>query len=627
MCKATFVYIFMLCPFFYNLALAQSPTHVDVIVIGGGASGTAAGLAAARLGARTLILEEGPWLGGMLTSAGVSAFDGNHKLAGGIFAEFRDSLYRHYGGPKAVETGWVSNTLFEPSAGARIFHNMASREPKLAVSLNTKLSQLVFRSGKWQLSVLRHDSLMQFTSDIVIDATELGDLVEKLGIPADIGMDSGPETGEMYAPAQSNDIVQDLTWVAILKEYKAGEDHLLPRPAGYEPEKFRCCCDTRDPSTKGQPLLDCQKMLEYGRLPNGKYMINWPNCGNDLYLNVLRMSPAERASALQKAKDHTLKFVYFLQNELGFTHLGLANDEFPTVDKLPIIPYHRESRRVKGKARLLVNHILHPYDQKEAWYRTGIAVGDYPIDHHHKQNPEAPAIDFINIKAPSYNLPLGSLLPQSDLPLVVAEKSISVSNIVNGASRLQPVVLGIGQAAGTLAALASLKKLAPDKVSIREIQQSLLDQGAYIMPYIDVPPSDPDFQPIQRIGASGLLRGKGIPYKWANQTWFYPDSLCRMADLIEGMRVFGIDVNPKNGKEEEIVTIGSFTEIVKVSSEEVKTNAIIDLLKKNDPFLPWTNTSPLSRRHVSFLLDIVLRPFSRSIDLNGHLQQIKNHSK
>ena len=48
---------------------------VDVLVIGGGASGVTAGIQSARMGANTLIIEETSWLGGMLTSAGVSAVE------------------------------------------------------------------------------------------------------------------------------------------------------------------------------------------------------------------------------------------------------------------------------------------------------------------------------------------------------------------------------------------------------------------------------------------------------------------------------------------------------------------------------------------------------------------------
>jgi len=156
-------------------------------------------------------------------------------------------------------------------------------------------------------------------------------------------------------------------------------------------------------------------------------------------------------------------------------------------------------------------------------YRTGIAVGDYTIDHHHLKNPAAPAIDFVKIKVPSYNVPLGSLIPEKQDGLIIAEKSISVSNIVNGATRLQPVVLTIGQASGALAAIAIKNKVEPRNVNIREVQQALLQSKAYIMPFIDVKPEDQDFASIQRIGATGILEGVGISYKWANQTWFYPE--------------------------------------------------------------------------------------------------------
>ena len=61
------------------------------------------------------------WLGGMLTSAGVPAFDGNNAMPAGLFGEFRQHLYDYYGGANAVSTGWVSNTLFEPHIGDSIF--------------------------------------------------------------------------------------------------------------------------------------------------------------------------------------------------------------------------------------------------------------------------------------------------------------------------------------------------------------------------------------------------------------------------------------------------------------------------------------------------------------------------
>lgn len=103
---------------------ACTPTY-DVVVIGGGAGGTSAAVEAARCGARTLFVEESAWLGGVLTSAGVSAVDGNYKLRGGIFGEFADSLALRYGGYETLRSGWVSNILFNPRVGAEILENIA----------------------------------------------------------------------------------------------------------------------------------------------------------------------------------------------------------------------------------------------------------------------------------------------------------------------------------------------------------------------------------------------------------------------------------------------------------------------------------------------------------------------
>lgn len=107
---------------------AQRTIATDVLVIGGGTGGTAAGIQSARLGAKTMIVESGPWLGGMISAAGVTATDGNHRLPSGLWAEFRDRLYKVYGGPKAVETGWVSNTQFEPRVADSIFKSMTAAE-------------------------------------------------------------------------------------------------------------------------------------------------------------------------------------------------------------------------------------------------------------------------------------------------------------------------------------------------------------------------------------------------------------------------------------------------------------------------------------------------------------------
>lgn len=611
--KFTKIFVFSVLLTCYQ-AVAQVKT--DVLIIGGGASGTTAAIQSARMGVKVLVIEETEWLGGMLTSAGVSAIDGNHNMPSGLWGEFRQHLYDYYGGPKAVETGWVSNTLFEPSFGNKTLKKMA-QNPNLTVWYKSTLTN-INRDGKtWNAEISTNGKKQNVAAKVVIDATELGDVMGKLKVAYRVGMDSRHDTGESFAPEKANDIIQDLTYVVVLKDFGANANKTIKKPAGYNPSEFDCCCDVQDPASHDNtPKIDCSQMITYGKLPNGKYMINWPKCGNDIYMNIIEMTDAERKKSLEKAKLHSLRFIYHLQTKLGFKNLGIADDEFPTADRLPMIAYHRESRRLDGKVTLTLNDVIAPYTQKTALYRTGVAVGDYTIDHHHLKNPDAPQIDFVKIKVPSYNIPLGALVPKNTEGLIVAEKSVSVTNIVAGASRLQPVVLGIGQAAGALAATAVLTNTDPSNINIRAVQNALLESGAYLMPFIDVKPNDPSFKVIQKIGATGILKGTGLSYKWANQTWFYPELPVSEWDFVNGLKFFYPpfeELHPSGN----LVNASYLAAAIKgIGKKEVSASQIIDLLKQHN-FNDLTADTQLTRRMVAHALDHYLNPFKMEIDFTG----------
>jgi len=595
--------------------------QTQLLVIGGGASGTTAAIQASKMGVKTLVIEETEWLGGMLTSAGVAAIDGNHQMPSGLWGEFRQKLYDYYGGPKAVETGWVSNTLFEPSVGNKTLKELA-KHPNLSIWYKTEWRNITRNGRKWTVETYVKGKRTIVTTDLIIDATELGDVMGFLKIPYRVGMDSRFDTGESFAPEKANNIIQDLTYVVVLKDYGKNVDRTIAKPVGYDPKEFECCCDITDPSADAshKRSIDCNQMITYGKLPNNKYMINWPKCGNDIYMNIIELSKKDRAAALKEAKLHSLRFVYHLQTKLGFKHLGIADDEFPTADKLPMIPYHREARRLDGKVTLTVNDLAAPYQQKNSLYRTGIAIGDYPIDHHHLKNPDAPQIDFINIKVPSYNIPLGALVPKNADGIIVAEKSVSVTNIVAGASRLQPVVLTIGQAAGALAAVAIKNNQEPGQVNIRDVQTALLESKAYLMPFIDVKPEDKDFVTLQKIGATGILRGTGIAYKWANQTWFYPEQPVNEYTLVEGFKSFYpamADLFP-SGK---LVTAGFTAKLLSsVSKKDISLSVISKVVNDRISKQELNDDTVLSRRVLSVLIDHFLNPFAKEIDFNGSVK-------
>jgi hypothetical protein len=375
-------------------------------------------------------------------------------------------------------------------------------------------------------------------------------------------------------------------------------------------------------------------MLTYARLPRNKILLNWPIHGNDIYLDAINMSTQEREKAYKTAKLQTLGYLYYIQNELGYKHIGLAEDEYPTSDQLPFIPYNREGRRFAGQFFLTANDMEKPFAQTTPAYRTGIAVGDYPLDHHHKERPdiETEEGDFPGI--PSFSIPLGCLVPEATPHLILCEKGISVSHVANGATRLQPCVLLTGQAAGALAAQCILQKREPENISIRSVQSALLDAHCFLMPYLDIWPQSPVWRAAQEMGASGLMFGVGKPYQWANQTCFFPDSTIQNTELLYGFQQWqpgfyaSVRIAPKS------LTIAESLEMVQalIQNEPVLYSTVARSARASNQYLSkytadnwsskWHLTNyqperPIRRGELALLLKHVLEPFAREVDWKG----------
>lgn len=540
----------------------QQELRTDLLITGGGASGISAAIQAARSGLNVIIVEPTPWVGGMLTAAGVSATDGNHNLPSGVWGEFRERLRNYYGGADALATGWVSNTHFEPHVGNEILNQMLDEYPNIRRLHGYTIQDVFVEENRVRGATFSHKNgqSLKIEATISIDASEYGDLMAKSGAGYFLGLDPKERTSEEIAPTHGNSMIQDLTYTVILKDYGPEADMTIPRPPNYQPSIFENACKEVSENPDEFDGVDCETMLDYAKLPNNKYLINWPNNGNDYYLNVIEKTPAERKILLEEAKNRTRQFIYFIQTELGFKNLGIADDEYDTPDGFPYIAYHRETRRLDGLTMLTMNELINPYKAGTDLYKTAIGVGDYPLDHHRRLNPSPPdslledgdrePFEFETHydafpPIPSFSVPLGSLIPKEIDGLIVAEKSISVSSIANGSSRLQPVVMTIGQAAGAAAALSIKQGIQPRDISIREVQQKLLDADAWLLPFMDTTPEDWFFEPMQRLGVSGVLKGKGIPYAWANQTKIYPDSLMIISQVEKALNI-------ANGENEEV---------------------------------------------------------------------------
>ncbi|ARV60427.1 glucose-inhibited division protein A [Nostocales cyanobacterium HT-58-2] len=481
--------------------MAQTYT-ADVLVVGGGTGGTAAAIQAARRGARTILVSEFPWLGGMLTSAGVSAPDGNELEAfqTGLWGAFVRELQHQQ--PGGLDNSWVSFFSYDPRVGAKIFADWVQELPNL-LWIQGQVPLEVFQEGNCVYGVRFADLTVK--AKITLDATELGDLLALADIPHRWGWELHSEWRELSAPADFNSLtqrypVQAPTWVVVMQDFGEAIAPEIPSAPNDSPSQLQFAGAWDD--------YGAEKFLNYGRLPGGLFMMNWPIHGNDYGKGLGRLIETEesRREFLQECLWHSQNFARFIQNQLGRRY-GLAHDIFPTSPQsigggaFALHPYYRESRRLVGVTTVREQDILPMTGGMVASLNEdAIAIGNYPNDHHY------PGVEF-QVQPKSmlwggrrtgtpFTIPYGCLIPLVTDGLLVCEKNISVSHIANGATRLQPVVMGIGQAAGMAAAICVELNLSPRNLLVRILQEALLQDKyapAAIIPLLNLPPNHPDW--------------------------------------------------------------------------------------------------------------------------------------
>lgn len=489
----------------------------EVLVVGGGTGGTAAAIQAARLGAEVMLVSEWPWLGGMLTAAGVTAPDGNELAAfqTGLWGAFLRELERRQ--PGGLHHGWVSFFTYEAAIGAQIFADWVTALPNLTWRWGHR-PQAVIRSGA-RITGVAFDQFA-VTAQITLDGTELGDLLALGDISYRWGWETQDRWQEPSAPQSLEDPteplfpaiktypVQSPTWVVVMQDYGEGETAPPILATG-----------SRESFTGAWEGYGSEQFLNYGRLPGHRFMINWPHHGNDYGVGLHRLleSADARYDYWQEAKDHSQQFAHVIQTELG-SRYGLAEGTFPELDTTPgggafaLYPYYRESRRLVGLTTVSERDILPilggqvaPLPVNEDGVVDAIAVGNYPNDHHYPgfDMPLAPkAIRWGGRwTGTPFTIPYRALVPETIDGLLVCDKNISVTHVANGATRLQPVVLNIGQAAGAAAALCVQQGCQPRELAVQPLQRTLLTDSnpAMVVPCFDLLPMDPHWVDQQQI--------------------------------------------------------------------------------------------------------------------------------
>ena len=538
----------------------------DVLIVGGGTGGIAAALAAARSlppRGRVVLLEETDWIGGQLTAQGVSALDEHEHIEqfGGTrsYYALREAIRAHYRGRSPALARdrhpnpgrcWVTRLAFEPRVAVDVLTGMAAPavdEGRLRVLLRTKAVHAEVRGDRMESVLAVHLDERRWTrvrARIVIDATELGDVLALAGAESVIGAETVADTGEPHAqPAERKPhCVQSFTYTFVLENAGAGARHAIPRPERYEhyrdsqPYALRIHVhggeiygeETRwlqyevmeqAPDTKGG-LWTYRRLVDASLFPGihdrDITMINWP--GNDYRdESILDRTPAEQARALQDAKRVSLGFMYWLQTEVsrpdggrGFPGLRPRPDVFDTSDALGKYPYIRECRRLRGLTTVREQDVSaeHQPGVRAALYDDSVGVGWYPIDIH-----RAGADDVgISCRTRPFQIPLGALIPVRVSNLLAGAKNLATTHITNGCYRLHPVEWNTGEAAGMLAAFALETSRDPaavhrDLALRRAFQRRLVVAGVPLYWFIDVPVDDRRFAEVQLAAVTGAVTG------------------------------------------------------------------------------------------------------------------------
>jgi hypothetical protein len=442
----------------FTFSFAHAETiKTDVLVIGGGASGVAVAIQAARSKVKTLLVEPGPWLGGSMTMDGMCVLDANRNLPSGIWGEFRRRVTDYYRPRLGYDTTHNSILRFEPYTAAEILKKMTDTVKNLTVKLNTPWTSIKKDGTGWEVTITENGEIMKVDAKVVIDGTETGEIAAKAG-------------------AQFDEAIENITWIAILKDFGRSANKTITKPEGYDQALYAWLKEK-----------DIRQMLKEASIPNDKYMIDWASHESD------KSKTGSKDELYKSAKLRTLGLVYYLQTELGYKNLGL-DDQFSTPDHLPPMPYIAESRPAKGVVRMVLDDIYKPYDRESKLYRTSIAVGD--------------AVPFGTEKAfLAYSIPLGSVVLKDVDNILITEKALSVSKDVSGSTANPSIQMTLGQGVGATAAYCAFFKTTTKHLNVRVIQGEILDHKGYLLPFTDIPQKSHYFRAIQQVCATGLLRG------------------------------------------------------------------------------------------------------------------------
>lgn len=446
----------------------------DIIVVGGGISGVMAAISAAGNGAKTLLIEQYGFMGGMLTAAGVGPMMTYHvedrQVIRGSVGRLIDRLVE-----KKKSPGHVLDTIgytytVTPFDAEAMKHELELMllESGVNILYHTMLSQVKVIDGCIKsITITNKSGLSELRAKVFIDATGDGDLSAWSGVTYSFGRQEDGACQPMTMNMKMSNV--DIEAVkAFVKE---------------NPDEF--------PFLKGNTKIvdmspklaisgyvkQVKKGREDGLLDFNTEAILFFETNNpgEVIVNTTRIrgfdstNPWELTQAEIEGRKQVRSLEKFLQERIrGFENAILLSSG-PNIGV-------RGSRQMKGLYTLTIEDIV-----SAKCFEDVIAHGGYPIDVHHPEGKGEVVKEEDNIKPGTmYSVPYRCLVNNQISNLITVGRCISATFEAQGAIRTTPITGAIAQAGGVAAYLAVSNNLATADININQLQEILLKEGAYL---------------------------------------------------------------------------------------------------------------------------------------------------
>jgi hypothetical protein len=443
----------------------------EVLVVGAGPAGICAAIAAARMGAKTMLVERYGIVGGNMTVAMVNPLFTFHDIHGrqvikGIAEEIVQRMAsRHvsYGHVTDLTFDNASMTPFDPEGSKVILFEMLE-DAGVEILLHSLVVGAQTEGGFIRSILIENKSGRQaICSDCVIDCSGDADVAALSGAPYILGR---KEDGAMQ-PATLYFRIGGVDKVSLRQWMKANRHLLKDNPTDEEIDTQKAIAllglnewveaairsGELDPET-------APRILMY-ELPDNLFSVNTTRLQEIDGTDANDLTKAEIALRKQALRVHA-----FLKKHIG----GFAGSYIIDTGVQAGI---RETRHIQGDYTLTEDDILNGKS-----FGDGIACGTFAIDIHPPHGREQ---IFTGSGKVVYEIPYRTLLPQGLNNLLVAGRCISANHAAFGSIRVMATCMGVGQGAGVAAAMLVKNKTTVRGIDTAVLRTELIRQGQYLL--------------------------------------------------------------------------------------------------------------------------------------------------